>query len=87
MIHPELMKFAPKPVPLRNENLWNVFLSYRSINRAWVLNLYDILTELGHKVFLDQYVIKPGDILIEKLEDALEKSQAGIQRCVGKCKE
>lgn len=78
MIHPDLLKFAPKPVPLINGNIWNVFLSYRSINRAWVLNLYDILIELGHKVFLDQYVIKPGDILIEKLEDALEKSQAGI---------
>jgi tetratricopeptide (TPR) repeat protein len=78
MIHPELLKFAPKPAPLINGNIWNVFLSYRSINRAWVLNLYDILIELGHKVFLDQYVIKPGDILMEKLENALEKSQAGI---------
>lgn len=78
MIHPDLLKFAPKPVPLINGNIWNVFLSYRSINRTWVLNLYDILIELGHKVFLDQYVIKPGDILIEKLEDALAKSQTGI---------
>jgi tetratricopeptide (TPR) repeat protein len=78
MIHPDLLKFVPKSVPLINGNIWNVFLSYRSVNRAWVLNLYDILIELGHKVFLDQYVIKPGDILIEKLEDALEKSQAGI---------
>lgn len=78
MIHPELLKFAPNPVPLINGNIWNVFLSYRSINRTWVLNLYDILIELGHKVFLDQYVIKPGDILIEKLENALEKSQSGI---------
>jgi len=78
MIHPELLKFAPKPVPLINGNVWNVFLSYRSINRTWVLNLYDILVELGHKVFLDQYVLKPSDILIEKLEEALEKSQAGI---------
>ena len=43
-----------------------------------MLNLYDILTELGHKVFLDQYVLKPGDKLIKNLEAALEKSQAGI---------
>jgi len=78
MIHPDLMKFAPKPVPLVNGNMWNVFLSYRSVNRAWVLNLYDILTELGHKVFLDQYVMKPSDILIDTLEEALEKSQSGI---------
>jgi len=78
MIHPELLKFAPEPTPLINGNLWHVFLSYRSVNRSWVLNLYDILTELGHKVFLDQYVMKSGDILIEQLENALEKSQAGI---------
>ncbi|HZJ19393.1 MAG TPA: toll/interleukin-1 receptor domain-containing protein, partial [Pricia sp.] len=57
---------------------WNVFLSYRSINRGWVLNLYDVLTELGFKVFLDQYVLKSGDSLVRSLEDALESSQAGI---------
>lgn len=78
MIHDELLRFAPKPAPLINGNQWHVFLSYRSINRAWVLNLYDILTELGHRVFLDQYVIKPGDILTQVLEEALETSQAGI---------
>jgi tetratricopeptide (TPR) repeat protein len=78
MANQKLLKYAPKPATLLNENNWNVFLSYRSINRPWVLNLYDTLTELGHKVFLDQYVIKPGDILIEKLENALENSQAGI---------
>ena len=43
-----------------------------------VLHLYDVLTELGYKVFLDQYVLKPGDELITVLEDALEKSQAGV---------
>lgn len=78
MTNPELLKYAPKPAKLKDENHWNVFLSYRSINRSWVLNLYDTLTELGHKVFLDQYVLKPGDNLIEKLENALENSQAAI---------
>jgi tetratricopeptide (TPR) repeat protein len=42
------------------------------------LNLYDVLTELGFKVFLDQYVLKPGDSLVRVLEDGLQKSQAGI---------
>ena len=74
----EWLKLAPKPRPLTDGKIWNVFLSYRSVNRGWVLNLYDVLTELGHKVFLDQYVLKPGDILINKLQEALESSQAGV---------
>jgi hypothetical protein len=74
----EWLQHAPKPKPLSDGNEWNVFLSYRSVNRSWVLNLYDVLTELDHKVFLDQYVLKPGDKLIKNLEAALNKTQAGI---------
>ena len=78
MIPAEWLKLAPKPNPLKDDQQWNVFLSYRSVNRRWVLNLYDVLTELGFKVFLDQYVLKPGDSLVRVLEDGLQKSQAGI---------
>jgi tetratricopeptide (TPR) repeat protein len=77
MIPKQWLKFAPKPKEVKG-NEWNIFLSYRSINRAWVLSLYDVLTELGHKVFLDQYVLKPGDILIDELQNALENSQAAV---------
>ena len=78
MIPPEWLKFAPKPNALKDDQKWNVFLSYRSVNRGWVLNLYDVLTELGFKVFLDQYVLKPGDSLVRVLEDGLQQSQAGV---------
>jgi tetratricopeptide (TPR) repeat protein len=78
MIPAEWSQYAPKPNPLQGEELWNVFLSYRSVNRGWVLNLYDVLTELDFKVFLDQYVLKPGDSLVLSLENGLDKSQAGI---------
>src|SRR5215510_1945812 len=74
----EWLRFAPKPRELAGDEKWNVFLSYRSVNRPWVLGLYDILIELGHKVFLDQYVLKPSDELITELQDALEKSQTGV---------
>ena len=40
--------------------------------------LYDVLRELGHKVFLDQTALKAGDQLIKELEDALKTSQAGV---------
>jgi tetratricopeptide (TPR) repeat protein len=78
MIPQEWLKFAPKPKVLSKDKEWNIFLSYRSVNRAWVLSLYDVLSELGHKVFLDQYVLKAGDKLRVNLDRGLTKSQAGI---------
>jgi hypothetical protein len=74
----EWLKYAPKPRPLSGREKWNVFLSYRSVDRAWVLNLYDLLQELGHTVFLDQVALKAGDPLIDKLQEALTASQAGV---------
>jgi len=74
----EWTKFAPKARELTGDDKWNVFLSYRSVNRRWVLNLYDVLREQGHMVFLDQCVLKAGDELIARLEKALKNSQAGI---------
>src|SRR5215470_1433149 len=69
---------APKPKPLTGGDKWNVFLSYRSVNRSWVLNLYDVLRQQGHEVFLDQCVLKAGDQLIKNLQQGLEGSQAGV---------
>jgi tetratricopeptide (TPR) repeat protein len=74
----EWSKLAPPPRTLTGKDQWNVFLSYRSVNRPWVLNLYDVLTQHGHKVFIDQCVLKPGDQLIKRLQDALMTSQSGI---------
>jgi tetratricopeptide (TPR) repeat protein len=74
----EWLPYAPQPRVLRDGERWNVFLSYRSITRPWVVNLYDVLRGLGHRVFLDQAELKPGDELITRLEDALRASQAGV---------
>ncbi|OQP66524.1 hypothetical protein A3860_13650 [Niastella vici] len=74
----EWLKYAPKPKALGANEKWNVFLSYRSVNRFWVLNLYDVLKELDYKVFLDQYELLDGDELIAKLQDGLAMSQAGV---------
>lgn len=78
MIPSEWIPYLPKPNPLETGKKWNVFLSYRSVNRGWVLNLYDVLTELGFKVFLDQYVLKSGESLIATLQEGLSASQAGV---------
>lgn len=74
----EWLQFVPRPRPLGPDEQWNVFLSYRSVNRSWVLNLYDVLREFGHSVFLDQVVLAAGDELIARLEQGLAASQAGV---------
>lgn len=71
-------QFVPPPRPLQGGDQWTVFLSYRSANRAWVMNLYDVLRSYGHKVFLDQCAITAGDELIHQLQNALRTSQAGV---------
>ena len=72
------LRLAPKPRPLGPGEQWHVFLSYRSVNRMWVINLYDVLRQQGFEVFLDQVVLTGGDELLRVLEDGLERSQAGV---------
>ena len=72
------LEHAPKPADLADGKKWHVFLSYRSVNRAWVLHLYDVLRELGYEVFMDQYVLAAGASLVRELETHLEKSAAGV---------
>ncbi len=69
---------APAPPPLAQGKMWHVFLSYRSVNRPWVLALYDILNGLGYKVFLDQYVLTAAAPLAVSLGEALDASQSAI---------
>ena len=71
-------RLAPRAEALAPGQKWHVFLSYRSVNRAWVINLYDVLRAHGHQVFLDQCAIAAGDELTEQLETALVESQAGV---------
>lgn len=77
-VPPKWLNLAPKPRALTGTDKWNVFLSYRSVNRTWVLNLYDVLRELGHDVFLDQVNLVGGDGLVSELQEALSCCQAGI---------
>jgi tetratricopeptide (TPR) repeat protein len=72
------LALAPQPRPLSAGARYHVFLSYRSVNRPWVLNLYDVLKQQGFEVFLDQVVLAGGDELIRVLEDGLSQSQAGV---------
>ena len=71
-------RFAPSPEPLRAGMKYHVFLSYRSVNRAWVINLYDVLRAHAYEVFLDQVTLVAGSELITELQTGLKTSQAGV---------
>ena len=71
-------EMAPNPVELQPGKKWHVFVSYRSVNRSWVLALYDILKGLGYKVFLDQFVLTAASPLAGSLGEALDASQSAI---------
>jgi len=72
------LELAPKPKPLAPGQRWHVFLSYRSVNRAWVLQLYDTLRQLGYEVFLDQYALSAAAPLALTLGEALDSSASAI---------
>src|SRR5215468_9182256 len=69
---------APPPAPLGQGKNWHVFLSYRSVNRPWVLALYDVLNVLSYKVFLDQYVLTAAAPLAIALGEALDASASAV---------
>lgn len=70
--------FVPDVPALPPGKTYHVFLSYRTVNRIWVINLYDVLRAHGFEVFLDQIVLKPSDPLSRKLEEGLTASAAGV---------
>lgn len=74
----EFLKLAPAPWPLEAGRKWHIFLSYRSTERKWVLALYDILTQLKYRAFMDQFVLVAGEGLASSLGENLDVSDAGI---------
>jgi tetratricopeptide (TPR) repeat protein len=72
------LRLAPKPLPPSPARKWDVFLSYRSVNRAWALALYDALREAGFNVFLDQFVLPAGVEIEGFLRDNLRASGSGV---------
>ncbi len=66
----------PRPRPSGIE--WDVFVSYRSLDRSWAIALYDMLTQCGYKVFVDQFVLVPGQGLATQLGQNLRRSNSGV---------
>jgi hypothetical protein len=72
------LRLPPRPRPRPPGIKWDVFVSYRSVNRTWALALYDSLREAGFEVFLDQFVLPAGVELEGFLRDNLRMSASGI---------
>lgn len=72
------LELAPSPWPLERNQKWHIFLSYRSVRRPWLLQLYDILKHLKYEVFLDQYVLSTAAPLALSLGEGLDASSAAI---------
>ena len=72
------LSYCPAPRARPGDIEWDVFLSYRSVNRSWVLALYDALVQADFKVFLDQFALVPGTSLDDSLQKNLQASAAGI---------
>lgn len=51
-----------------------IFLSYSSLNKDFAEKLASDLSELSHKVWLDEWEIKVGDSIPKKISDGLENS-------------
>jgi tetratricopeptide (TPR) repeat protein len=73
------LALAPDPKrPKPNGVQWDIFLSYRSVNRTWALALHDALLGAGFDVFLDQFVLPAGVEIDGFLRQNLKASASGV---------
>lgn len=55
---------------------FDVFLSHSSVDKPWVIKLKGDLLRYGVSVWLDKDEIRPGDIVVDVLEQALDNCRA-----------
>jgi len=55
---------------------YDIFLSYKSEDHAWVENIKISLQKRGVSVWLDKHEIRPGDLFAQALENGIQNSRA-----------
>jgi len=60
--------------PLRTSFRYDVFLSHSSADKPVVRELAERLRDAGLRVWLDEWIVQPGDLISQKIEDGLEQS-------------
>jgi hypothetical protein len=63
--------------------LYDVFLSHSAKDRAVVREIAEQLRKDGVKMWLDEWVLKPGDSIPAKIEEGVERSRPALH--VGEC--
>ena len=56
----------------------DVFISYSSVDREWVVRLKRDLERYGLTVWLDRDEIRPGDLVAQRIEQGLELSRSVV---------
>ena len=62
-------------MPLPDDFPYDVFLSHSAKDKAVVRPLAERLRQGGVKVWLDEWVLKPGDSIPAKIEEGLDRSR------------
>ncbi len=71
-------ELCPPPRPRPQGIEWDVFISYRSLDRVWATALHDMLTLCGYRVFMDQFALVAGQGLASQLGANLARSASGV---------
>ena len=61
---------------MRSAPRFDVFLSHNSVDKPWATVLKEALQRRGVKVWLDKDEIRPGDLVVNALENGLQQSKA-----------
>jgi hypothetical protein len=69
------------PMPESPAFLFDVFLSHNSSDKPRVRRLAERLKAAGVRVWLDEWIIKPGDIIALKMDEGLEQSRV-LMLCI-----
>src|SRR5215472_6297512 len=60
---------------------FDVFVSHGSEDKPWVRTLAENLERLGLRVWLDEWQMVPGDVLVHGLDEGILRSRSGVLVC------
>lgn len=66
------------PPPPPADGAWDVFIAYASADAAWVHQLAADLHAHELRVFLDEWEIGAGDVVVQRLDEGLRASRNGV---------
>ncbi|MFI0445116.1 toll/interleukin-1 receptor domain-containing protein [Actinomadura sp. 6N118] len=71
-------RLPPPPQRRNGAPTYDVFVSYAPEDAAWVKEFAERLEQEGVKVAYDEVVLRPGDVRVHQLEEAIRDSAHGL---------